>query len=84
MSELPVVSLLYTQVGCAESTKVRTWLTRHGITFIERNVNADPKAAQELAATGAFATPLLVTGDDRLLGFREQALAALLGDGDVS
>ncbi len=52
---------LYTQTGCADSAKVRAWLTERA-----------------LYANGVFATPLLVVGDAKLLGFRPPALAALL------
>lgn len=68
---------LYTQAGCAESAKVRAWLTDHGIPFIERDASADPEAASALAATGIFATPLLVVGHKKVLGFRPEALSAL-------
>ena len=71
---------LYTQAGCAESTQVRSWLADRGIAFREEDVSSDSAATQALAATGVFATPLLVVGDNQVLGFREQALAALLGD----
>jgi glutaredoxin len=71
--------VLYTQPGCAESAKVRRWLVACGITFTERDVSRDAKAAQALAATGIFATPLLVVGDEKVLGFRPDALAAALG-----
>ena len=49
--------ILYTQAGCAESAKVRAWLTDHGIAFTERDASRDPEAAQALAETGTFATP---------------------------
>ena len=84
MPEEPGQLILYTQAGCAESGKVRTWLVEHGIPFIERDAGSDSDAARALAATGAFATPLLVMGHDRVLGFREEALAALLCGGAPS
>ena len=84
MPDTPAEPILYTQAGCAESAKVRAWLMDHGVSFIERDASVDPDAAQALAATGTFATPLLVLGDDRVLGFQKQALAALLSDGDGS
>jgi glutaredoxin len=74
--------ILYTQTGCAESAQVRTWLTDHGIRFRERDVSADSAATTALAATGIFATPLLVVGKSTVLGFRPRALAALLGNRD--
>lgn len=73
---------LYTQAGCSESAKVRSWLTDHSIPFTERDASADPEAAAALAATGTFATPLLVVGETTVLGFRPQALMALLGTRD--
>lgn len=68
--------ILYTQTGCDDSRKVRAWLAEHAIPFAERNVTDDPAAAQALAATGTFATPLLVVGDRSVLGFRPDAIAA--------
>jgi len=57
---------------------VREWLTARGVPFVERNVTGDLVAAKELLATGIFATPLFVTGEERVLGFRPDKLAALL------
>ncbi len=78
MADTEVQPILYTQTDCVESAKVRAWLVEHGIAFTERNVSADPEAAQALAATGIFATPLLVVGEEKILGFRPGALAAAL------
>ena len=75
MADEPV---LYTQAGCAESAKVRAWLSDQGIAFAERDASADPTAAWELYATGTFATPLLVVGNEKVLGFRPRAFGALL------
>ena len=72
--------ILYTQAGCADSAQVRSWLAGHGIVFIERNASDDPHVAQALAATGTFATPLLVFGEEKLLGFQPEALADLFDE----
>lgn len=72
----PVV--LYTQAGCADSSRVRAWLAARQIAFTERDVTKDPTAAAALAATGLFATPLLTVGEHRVLGFRPQAIAQAL------
>jgi glutaredoxin len=69
---------LYTQVGCADSARVRAWLTERRIPFVERNVTGDAAAARELAATGIFATPLVLVGTQRVLGYRPQALQVVL------
>ena len=70
--------ILYTQTGCAKSERVRAWLADHGLAFVERDATADPDAARALYATGTFATPLLVVGDDRVLGYRPEALSLAL------
>lgn len=70
--------ILYTQPGCGESAKVRAWLTEHGIAFTERDASADPAAAAALAATGTFATPLVVVGKRTIVGFRPAAMEAAL------
>ena len=70
--------ILYTQPGCAESAQVRAWLTDRGIAFIERDATRDAEAAQALAATGTFATPLFVVGEEKVLGFRPDQLESIL------
>jgi hypothetical protein len=42
MREIAAEPILYTQTGCAETVKVRTWLTDHRISFTERNASVDP------------------------------------------
>ena len=69
-------AILYTQAGCADSARVRAWLTERGVTFAERDVTADPEAARALYETGTFATPLLLAGHAKVLGFRPRELAA--------
>ena len=71
--------ILYTQAGCAESAKVRAWLAERRLPFTERDAGGDPDAARALAVTGTFATPLLVVGDERVLGFRPEELTEALG-----
>ena len=71
--------ILYTASSCPESPRVRAWLTEQDITFTERNVNADLAHAEALYATGIFATPLLVVGDQHVLGYRPDELARVLG-----
>ncbi len=75
--------VLYTQHGCADSRRVRKWLTDRGVEFVERNVTDDLNVAKELLETGIFATPLLLIGDAKVLGYRPQKLAAALVGTDV-
>ncbi len=63
-------AILYTHATCADSVTVRAWLAERGVAFTERDVTRDLNAAKALLATGIFATPLLVVGNERVLGFR--------------
>ena len=74
----PRIPILFTQSGCRDSRKVRSWLTARNVAFTERNVTGDPDAANELLATGYFATPLLVSGETVVIGFRPTSIAAAL------
>jgi len=70
--------ILYTHHGCADSRRVWEWLTARDVAFVERNVTGDLDAAKDLLEPGTFATPLLVVGDVRVLGYRPQKLGAAL------
>jgi glutaredoxin len=69
---------LFVQDGCADSARVRAWLSARGVPFVERNASVNADAARELAATGIFATPLLVVGTHRVLGYRPDSLQSAL------
>ena len=62
--------------NAAEAARVRAWLAGRGVAFVEWVVTGDATAAAALAATGVFATPLLVAGGGAVLGYRPRALAA--------
>ncbi len=70
---------LFTQAGCQDSARVRDCLVSSHVPFIECNVTTDPDAAQALLATGLFATPLVLAGDQVILVTRPRALAQGLG-----
>jgi glutaredoxin len=70
---------LFTRAGCPESTLVRACLRLAGVDFVEREVGSDGEAAAALAATGVFATPLVVAGDRAFLAYPRHKLAEALG-----
>ena len=72
-------AILYTQAGCEDSARLRAWLTERGVAFVERDVTTDPAAARALYEGGTVATPLLLTGNAKVLGFRPRELAAAVG-----
>jgi arsenate reductase-like glutaredoxin family protein len=79
---VPRTTILFTQSGCRDSGKVRSWLTARQVAFTERNVTGDADAANELLATGYFATPLLVAGKSVVIGYRPTSMAGALNLGE--
>ena len=70
---------LFTREGCVESALVLACLRLAGVPFVEREVTGDPAAAAALAATGIFATPVVVSGGRAFLAYPRDALAEALG-----
>lgn len=70
---------LFTHSQCPDSPKVRAWLVQHGIPFRERALDDedDPEAVAALQATGSFVTPLLLAGDNSLIGYRPERLRTM-------
>jgi glutaredoxin len=57
---------------------VKEFLSRAGRSFIERNVDTDIEAYDDLVALGWRTVPLTFVGDAEVRGFDEDALRALL------
>jgi len=58
---------------------VKEFLSAHGIVFTDRNVAEDANALEALlATTGRQATPVVVVGDDIVVGFDRGRLQRLL------
>ncbi len=59
---------------------MREFLSEHGISFEDRNIRKDPAArASLLELTGEVSVPLLIVGDERILGFDQPAMERALG-----
>jgi hypothetical protein len=57
---------------------VKEFLSRAGRRFVERNVDTDADAHDELLARGWRTVPMTCAGDDAVRGFDESALRALM------
>ena len=56
-----------------------SFLSQHGIPFVERNIGADPAARDELINSGFRAVPVIRVGDETMVGFSAPRLRKLLG-----
>jgi glutaredoxin len=59
---------------------VKEFLSRAGRTFVERNVDTDLDAYDELIGRGWRTVPVTVVGGTAIAGFDEAALRSALGD----
>jgi hypothetical protein len=57
---------------------VKEFLSRAGRRFVERNVDTDADAYDDLLARGWRTVPMTCAGDDVVRGFDESALRALM------
>jgi glutaredoxin len=57
---------------------VKEFLSREGRAYIERNVDDDPSAYDELLARGWRSVPVTVIGDESIRGWDPAALRAAL------
>jgi glutaredoxin-like protein NrdH len=55
---------VYTKDNCAPCKGTKKFLTDHGVEFIEKNVQHDPAAFDELSKIGFNSVPVIVTQDD--------------------
>ena len=59
---------LYGHDGCPGTVRAREYLRRMGIPFVERDVT-QPERFAEMVRHGSYATPLLLFGAARMVGF---------------
>lgn len=57
---------------------MKAWLSRAGVPFVERNVEEDATAYDELLALKFRTVPVTVAGEHHVRGYDEAALAALV------
>jgi len=60
---------------------VKEFLSRNGLEFTVKNVDADTDAFNELVALGLMSIPVTIVGDVVVRGFDEKKLRAALGLG---
>jgi glutaredoxin 3 len=69
---------IYTNVGCSACHQAKDFMTRHGVSFVERNLADDPAARDELLAMGFRAVPVIKVGSETMLGFSAPKLRKML------
>jgi glutaredoxin-like YruB-family protein len=72
--------IIYTTPTCAYCHAAKEFFTEHGIQYAEHDVAADEQARVEMMqVSGQMGVPVIRVGDEVVVGFNKNKLAALLG-----
>jgi glutaredoxin len=71
---------LYSTVSCGYCKMARAYLTRRGVRFTERDVEQSDAAKADYRKLGARGVPVILVGSQRMDGYDEARLAAMLKD----
>lgn len=63
---------------CPYCTAVKGFLSENNVEFEEKNVSRDAEARNELIAKGYRGVPVIVIGDEEVVGFDQPRLKELL------
>lgn len=77
--------VMYSTSTCPYCAKAREFFAARNIAYVEKDIQADPTALQQLKQLGATGVPQILIGDRRVPGFApkamEEALARLKSTG---
>jgi glutaredoxin 3 len=69
---------VYTTTTCPWCTRAKEYLRQKGVPFQEKNIEHDPAGAQEvMQRTGQMGVPVIIAGDDVIVGFDRARLDRL-------
>ncbi|MDO4779102.1 MAG: glutaredoxin family protein [Tissierellia bacterium] len=71
--------IVYSSETCPYCVAVKKFLTEKNVEFEERNVTTSAEARNELIAKGYRGVPVVVVGQEEIVGFDQPRLTALLG-----
>ncbi|KXO16062.1 glutaredoxin family protein [Peptoniphilus sp. GNH] len=69
---------VYTSNTCPYCTMAKDYLRDRNIEFVEKNVQTDKEARSELMAKGYTGVPVIVIGDEEVVGFDKKRIDSLL------
>ena len=71
--------VVYSAEWCPWCKRAKEFLKNNGVEFVEKNVDKDPKAGAEiLQKSGQTGIPVIIIGDEVIVGFDEPKLKQLL------
>ncbi len=70
--------VIFSSDTCPHCLAAKNFLSENGFKYSEKNVNTDPDARKELIALGYRGVPLLIIGNEKIVGFDEEKLKNVL------
>lgn len=69
---------VYSSDTCPYCVAVKNFLTENNVEFEERNVTTNVEARNELIQKGYRGVPVIIVGDEEVVGFDQSRLTELL------
>lgn len=70
--------IVYTSNTCPYCTLAKNFLDEKGVSYTEKNVQTDKDARKELMARGHMGVPVILVGEEEVVGFDKEKLEDLL------
>lgn len=70
---------VYTSNTCPYCTMAKDYLKEKNIDFEEKNIQEDKAARDELMKMGHLGVPVIVIGEEEIVGFDQKKIDELLG-----
>ena len=71
-------AIIYTSSTCPYCTMAKDYFNEKGVNFEEKNVQTDATAREELMAKGYTGVPVIIIGEEEIVGFDKARLEKLL------
>ena len=72
--------IIYSTPTCTYCKAAKEYFTKKGVAYVEYNVASDEVRRKEMIdKTGQMGVPVIVIGENVVVGFDESAIAAALG-----
>lgn len=72
--------IVYTSSTCPYCTLAKDYLDEKGLEYTEKNVQSDPQARKELMDMGHMGVPVVVIGDEQIVGFDKNKIDLAVDD----
>lgn len=70
--------IMYGVTNCGYCRKARQYFSKHGIDYVEYNINKSSKRLKEFRRLGGRGTPLILIDGRKIQGFNTRAIEAAL------